>query len=889
MEPTDAYAGKGVFTTDSRLVIQLWDAGLTRMTGIAAASACGRHLTAVVPDLEARGLLDRFARALTHGTVELLAPALHQYLIPCAPQESASAGAVMRQRVMIAPLREETRIVGVLVTLEDVAWRRAHPDGPRDADAADTLYEALGAEDWRRRRAAVAGLIAQDSPDMIAHLLRSIRTMHHSPSVLNSALQVLAQTAVDVVPALAELLGDPDPDLRVYAILALSDHPDPRTDAALLVALHDGDMNVRFHAIDALGKLRVAAAIEPLLALAETREFFLAFPALDALRRIDDGIVLPRLLPLLADPLLQVPVIDMLGAHADPAAALLLADVLRQPTPNASAAVAALAALQQRFAPLPGVAARLLDELRRAWSPSATAQVIAVLEQGPPAQLAAAVRVLGWLDDPAADHALLTVITHSELQGSVIEALARHSARTLPLLLALFASDDAERRLAAAVAAGRIGSAQAVPALITALSDEPEVAIAAARALAQVGDRRAFDALIALLDADDTALRHAAIAAINSLGHDDTSARIGVLLQDPNPMLRESAVRIAGYFGFAQHGEALLRAAADPDEQVRQAAVEHLPYLDDARAVPVVLAALQRDTAKVRAVAARALAHADPEQAAPALTQALADTDAWVRYFALEALGRHQWAPATEAIAACIEADPAYHVRLAGLKALGLIGGAAASQALLQYAQEAPGPISQAAVEALATAPSDAALPVLIAAVRSPDPERRCAALQALAPYPRDEVVQVIQWAVASDAEPSVRQAGVRTLAAYQTPAAIDALVGLLIDPERRPLVIDALARLPAAAIPQLGMKVAHPHPIVRRAIIEVFTRLSHPIAASHLVAALDDPDPTVRSAAIRAVSLLGTVAARPRLGELAAADPDAAVRRAAQRALGIE
>ena len=53
----------GVFTTDTDLVIRVWDATLARLTGISEESASGRTLTVLLPDLEKRGLLKRFERS----------------------------------------------------------------------------------------------------------------------------------------------------------------------------------------------------------------------------------------------------------------------------------------------------------------------------------------------------------------------------------------------------------------------------------------------------------------------------------------------------------------------------------------------------------------------------------------------------------------------------------------------------------------------------------------------------------------------------------------------------------------------------------------------------------------------------------------------------------
>ena len=101
----------GVFTTDTNLVIQVWDAALARLTGIGEQSAMGQAVTALLPDLEKRGLLNRFHRSLEDGVVEVLAPAFHHYLIPCAPVTPAKHFTNMQQRVTIAPLRDGDSIV----------------------------------------------------------------------------------------------------------------------------------------------------------------------------------------------------------------------------------------------------------------------------------------------------------------------------------------------------------------------------------------------------------------------------------------------------------------------------------------------------------------------------------------------------------------------------------------------------------------------------------------------------------------------------------------------------------------------------------------------------------------------------------------------------------
>src|SRR6476659_3739301 len=141
----------GVFTTDTQLVIQVWDGTLARLTGISEETASGQALTALLPDLEKRALLKRFQRSLQDGVVEVLATAFHHYLIPCAPLSPSKQFDKMQQRVTIAPLRDGDTIAGLIVTIEDVterlererelAARLAEGDEPARLNAAETISE----------------------------------------------------------------------------------------------------------------------------------------------------------------------------------------------------------------------------------------------------------------------------------------------------------------------------------------------------------------------------------------------------------------------------------------------------------------------------------------------------------------------------------------------------------------------------------------------------------------------------------------------------------------------------------------------------------------------------------------------------------------------------
>ena len=713
----------GVFTTDASLVIRIWDAALARLTGIPAGAACGRPLAELLPDLEERRLLARFRRVLDEGVVEVLAPAFHHYLIACPPAAASQHFDRMRQRVTIAPLREDGRIVGALVTVEDVTARLereralseqlAHTDeearlsaartlaGDESLEPAQPLLGALKDESWRVRRAAVEGLSRRAAPDAIAALLASVRENHHHLGLLNSALQVLAMSDVDTLSPLVEFLSDEDADLRMQAALALGEQRDPRAAPALIGALEDADANVRYHAVEALGKLRATEAAEALARIAETRDFFLAFPALDALARIGDARAAPRVVPLLEDELLREAAADVLGQLGDeetvaPLAALL--NAADAPTPTVARA---LAALHDRYEKRYGEGAYVADLSRAAVNPTGAQNLLDALNGSGDEELRPLALVVGWLEGAAVERALTRLLGHADARGEVIEALVRHGPRVTELLVEQLASEDLEIRKAAVVALGRIGDARAVPALIEVLGEDPELVIPAADALAKIGDPRAFEALLALVGDPSASVRQSVVGALNSLGSPSMPSRVLPLLEDADPNVRESAVKIAGYFGYPECVELLLERCGDDDERVRRAAVEHLPFLEDGRATPALVRALKTETPKVRAAAAGALAMAEGREVSSSLIEALGDEDSWVRYFAARSLGRLKVAESANALAALARDDRANHVRIAAVEALGQIGGETAAKAIAPLLKSDEPDLARAAANAL--------------------------------------------------------------------------------------------------------------------------------------------------------------------------------------------
>lgn len=878
----------GLFTTDEELVIRSWNEWLVRATGMRAEEAVGRPLAALFPEIEARGLLVHFRRVVAEGVVEVLAPALHRYLIPCPPQAPSRRFRYMQQRVTIVPLRDGGRIRGTIVLLEDVTARlEVEHEGRPQGEPVEALVKALGEERWAVRRAAVEQLAIGGEDETVQTLLGLLREGHQDLTVLTSVLHVLTQTDADVTEPLVRLLGAPDVDLRIYAALALGERRDRRAIPALLRALEDPDANVRYHAIEALGKLRAAEAVEQLLQIVETRDFFLAFPALDALAQIGDPAVAPRLVPLLRDKALCAPAADALGCLGDAGVVGPLVALLSEPGAPVRTVARALAALYDRYEAGYGEGVLVADLARGAFEGQVVQPLLEEIRSAQGEDLRALALVLGWLEGPEVERALVQLLGEPSVQKEVVQALVRYGPRVTALLVEQLHAEEPATRRAAAVALGRIGDPAAVPALVEALSGDTELAIDAAGALAQIGDRRAFEPLLGLLGHPNAALRRAAIAALNSLGHPEMAGRVRELLLDPDPRVRESATRIAGYFAYPECLERLLERCEDGDEAVRCAALESVPYLEDVSATAILRRALREDTPRVRAAAARALGQVEGKEALESLLEALQDPDPWVRYQAVRSLERHASPEALDALARLVQGDPAIPVRAAAVEALGAIGGARAAALLAPLAEAEEADLARSAIAALGRISHPDALAPLLEALRSSDAARRAEAALALGKHGGAGTAELLQWAAAVDPDSRVVQAAVDALEEMGTPEAIAALISLTVEPGRREACVQALARLGREYPEALADGLRHPNPTVRCALVEALARAKHHAASELLAEALRDPHPSVRLAAVTAFRRLGNRRVERKLLALAREDPDPAVRRAAQQALG--
>jgi HEAT repeat protein len=888
--------GLGVVTTDRDLVVRSWNEWLVSATGIAEQTVLGRSLLDYVAPERVEWCRELFNDVLASGTARVLAPAFHHYLIACPPQMASEHFAHMQQRVTVAPLAAAAKVVGVMVTIEDVTERLEYErslsaqlqEQPSLASSAAAIA-AVGADDWQLRGAAVRALRQSASRDDVRHLLASLQRDHQDLNVLSSALQVLIGSERDVIAPLVELLSDREPNLRMHAALALGQLKATAAAAPLVRALDDADENVRFHAIEALGQIGAPDAVEPLVRIAESGDFFLAFPAIDALARTDDAQVAPGLTRLLGNELLRPAAIDTLAALGDEDCVPDLIGVINETGAETARIAAAVVRIYDRYEQTMAAGGQIVDLTRAALSPEGIGRLAAAIQRRE-APLSSLAIVAGWIGAEALTP-LLSLVGQSDVEAPVGDALVAIGSDAVEPLIARLAHEDRDVRLSAAALLGRLGDRRAAPSLIAALrSADASLVNTAAAALAGLGDGRALPELLPLFAHPQASVRQAAVAAVNSIGAEGTAAEIRRRLDDADPRVRESAVRVAGYFGFAGSIAGVLHALDDEHEDVRRAAIEQLPVLDDPRAVTRLLDAVRSETPRNRAAAAHALRAVEPPIARDVLIAALADTDTWVRYFAAGSLGRCRDRSAASELMRVTLNDLAMHVRIAAVQALGETGDSSAvtvAQALLDADDE---DLACAAIVAAGRVGDDDGDALLEQTVRTSYGARRAAAVQALSRRTSRRAAEVLAWAARIAEPPALtRQAidGLRFIAAAgqdrntQT-IALTALLDLGTDPSMRDAAIRAFAGLPPQAVPVVAEALTSPRVALRLIAVEALAIMRHPRASEEIRRALDDEAPAVRSAAVIAFGRLGTPAAARLIASMRLGDPDPAVRRRA-------
>jgi cyclophilin family peptidyl-prolyl cis-trans isomerase/HEAT repeat protein len=297
-------------------------------------------------------------------------------------------------------------------------------------------------------------------------------------------------------------------------------------------------------------------------------------------------------------------------------------------------------------------------------------------------------------------------------------------------------SDNPNVRVQAALAAGRIGDADAVEPLVAALNDSVvAVQATAAFALGLLKDPRAVEPLLAIVRSVPAASQGPreleATTAIAKIGGAQGADAIRLVLQAaPLAQTVPPTASVAALEAWRLGGRApvaqLVTLAENPDEVVRWRALFSLGRLRSAPAMPVLFRALGDGSSAVRAVAARGLAATLVDSSglgrgtvAARLRSLVGDADAGVRINALRAIATFRGDSTLGPAVVPALADPVLGVVVQAETTLGVLGGSAAVDALRRQATSTTYALRRQAIIALAQADSTAGVAAASGAMSS--------------------------------------------------------------------------------------------------------------------------------------------------------------------------
>jgi HEAT repeat protein len=525
-------------------------------------------------------------------------------------------------------------------------------DGEKRVDKVhDRLLAQLSSKDWREREESVEAIVALDDRNLAESVLNLVRKNSADLNAVSAALKTLEQVGRPLTAKMVNLLSaDEDADMRVFIPIVLGELGDPTAAAGLIDMVENREQNVnaRFNAIEALGKLRTQEAVPLLRQIAANGEPYLRYAAVVALGFIGRPDVEQDLLILLKDKYLAEPAISALGQLGGLAAVAEITTWMNEAALSNSChidiAVQALASIARRH----NFPLEVHDAFLSALDPQTVSCLPAILEDPNinktlPLDLTI---ILSWAAQKYPQQqevwtALVRLLEDPKTRAVSNEVLRANPTWAAGELISALQNPSSEVAKAAAYLLGELRIQEAGPYLEQALErGEEGLAAQSADSLGRLGRKEAGERLLAALVHTSAQVRRAAVSALAAIQPPGLINQVIERTRHSDPRMRESILRLLALLDD-KHGAAVaLRSLSDEDPGVRLTAVELLPHFHDPQAAPALAQAMVDPDVNLRMAAARAVGAMPAVNAVPLLQRAARDENGWVRMHATRALSR---------------------------------------------------------------------------------------------------------------------------------------------------------------------------------------------------------------------------------------------------------
>jgi cyclophilin family peptidyl-prolyl cis-trans isomerase/HEAT repeat protein len=445
-----------------------------------------------------------------------------------------------------------------------------------------------------------------------------------------------------------------------------------------------------------------------------------------------------------------------------------------------------------------------------------------------------------------------------------------------PDLLRLLSDDEARIRRRAAIAVGRVGLAEGVPALVKVLQADadPEVRQMAAFGLGLLGDQSAVEPLRAAVADPLPLVAGRAAEALGLLGDTASAPAIGKLV----------AAHAAAAAAVAPDDG---RARVDPAADAFRLGVYALTRLKNYEALATALVDPDGQPRMQWWPVAYAFQRIEDKRALPLLLTLARSDSPFTKAFAVKGLGGLRDASAVPVILPLIDAAHATSgVTIEAIRAMARIGDERGEPVLIKllYTRGMNPMVRAETLLALGESAANVSVDAFVDFLGDPSPTVRVAALQGFARRDDDTFLTVLSG-LDPDPHWSVRAALATILGTKDPERSLPRLMPMLTDADMRvvPLVLTAMTRLKAPGIATILVDhLAREDVGVRAAAATNLGELRPDGGVEALVAAYKRGEADLvidtRAAALESLSKYGAAAAVPAL-RTALADKDWAVR----------
>jgi HEAT repeat protein len=394
---------------------------------------------------------------------------------------------------------------------------------------------------------------------------------------------------------------------------------------------------------------------------------------------------------------------------------------------------------------------------------------------------------------------------------------------------------------------------------------DPAYRLRATKAIEALGDEAAgaTNALIITLKDEQPAIRAGAAQALAAIGKPAASAEMALkeTLNDDNALVRVSAIMALGQITGTPSVGPMIEALRDDDEQVKDVASRLIVKVGQP-AIKEISPLLTDPDTKIRIKVVNMLGSIGHIEALASLQSALDAREREIRDAAIIALGQLGKA----AIPALKEqlADLNWNKRWSGVYSLRLIGGKEAAAAIVRALNDKDERVSAEAIDAL-SAIGPAAVDALSNASTQEDADIRFAAISALAGMAKEQIIPVLQTALADKVQ-RIREAAVMGLAATKSQKAIPALSQALRSDNVQASgdAMQGLVQLGDASVSAFAQAIKEDKRwAVRRVAAQGLGHIATVACVPSLNRALRDEDERVRIVAARSLTQVGPIASQ--------------------------